>query len=582
MMTACIRWASTALLVLIALATIKMLLELGARIQFELVGPLNGDAAVYLTIGRGILNGLTPYIDLFDIKPPGIFLLSSLALLLSDSTGGAHILAASAALAVPIAFLVFAFHRTHPLPLIKQSTLVLVAFLFGASLAVYTVARAGGFQTEAFGAVAGLLYILVIAWSEEPPGRLRIGLAAILILLTVGLKEPFLLTLLAGAIFLSPTVKFFGRAFIVPLVIAVFIGVALLAFLGLLTSYVTLYLPEIVFVRLEQPGFPLWFRSLYTYAPYSNLGFYSPLPWLLIPILTLFYLNPFCKGAEPSRDSLLRQSSAQVLRTALAFVTSIPFTAHVFVWVLVTLSNAYFYNMMTILKGPGSGSYLFLLFFILFISLQLVLFLLFFQEKKYLFAHISANNVAAYCVMLAVASGSFLPQHYIFAVPAYAALFFAFFAMWIRGTSRDCWGRGVALLIVLIILAAPRFHLQEQLRRAEPVLAAEQAGIKEASVMDALMDACGISRYLFIGSNGPVHLTKHSPLGPAIFTVVHNPFFLQKFEDHLNTASLIIYDKDYVRKNLPGFFTKFPDVDPPPCAKPFLPLPTLGAYIRAR
>src|SRR2546422_741744 len=58
--------------------------ELIRRVQLELLGAVQPDAYLYFTVGRGILNGLLPYKDLFETKPPGMFLLSALSLWITN------------------------------------------------------------------------------------------------------------------------------------------------------------------------------------------------------------------------------------------------------------------------------------------------------------------------------------------------------------------------------------------------------------------------------------------------------------------------------------------------------------------
>src|SRR5436305_907466 len=50
------------------------------RAEFYLSLPILGDANVYFAMGRGWLHGLAPYRDLFEIKPPLIFLVAALSL----------------------------------------------------------------------------------------------------------------------------------------------------------------------------------------------------------------------------------------------------------------------------------------------------------------------------------------------------------------------------------------------------------------------------------------------------------------------------------------------------------------------
>src|SRR4051794_25138269 len=68
---------------LIALAFLNGSHELTLRLLYELQVPVHGDSAIYFTIGRGIVHGLVPYRDLFETKPPGVFLLAALSLLIS-------------------------------------------------------------------------------------------------------------------------------------------------------------------------------------------------------------------------------------------------------------------------------------------------------------------------------------------------------------------------------------------------------------------------------------------------------------------------------------------------------------------
>jgi 4-amino-4-deoxy-L-arabinose transferase-like glycosyltransferase len=54
----------------IVLATMAVALLLAAPV---LTYPLGRDQGVFATIGRGILNGRVPYVDLWDAKPPAVF-----------------------------------------------------------------------------------------------------------------------------------------------------------------------------------------------------------------------------------------------------------------------------------------------------------------------------------------------------------------------------------------------------------------------------------------------------------------------------------------------------------------------------
>ncbi len=67
-------------LALSAIVGAKGLYDFGARMIYELVVPYMGDNSYFLTVGRGIINGLVPYADLFESKPPAVFLLLAASL----------------------------------------------------------------------------------------------------------------------------------------------------------------------------------------------------------------------------------------------------------------------------------------------------------------------------------------------------------------------------------------------------------------------------------------------------------------------------------------------------------------------
>src|SRR3989338_10892941 len=61
------------------------------------------DAYIFMTVGRGILNGLRPYTDLFESKPVGVFLLNALSFRLTGGIFLLHIIVGLGTIALPIA-----------------------------------------------------------------------------------------------------------------------------------------------------------------------------------------------------------------------------------------------------------------------------------------------------------------------------------------------------------------------------------------------------------------------------------------------------------------------------------------------
>ena len=50
-----------------------------SRLNYELEGPFTWDTPMYWTVGRAFLDGKKIYVEMFENKPPIIFLLSALS-----------------------------------------------------------------------------------------------------------------------------------------------------------------------------------------------------------------------------------------------------------------------------------------------------------------------------------------------------------------------------------------------------------------------------------------------------------------------------------------------------------------------
>ena len=75
------------LILLMTIASFVMVAFVFRRIaSYELHHAYNWDSPLYWTVGRGMLNGLKPYTDLFENKPLGMFLISAFSFRLTDDT----------------------------------------------------------------------------------------------------------------------------------------------------------------------------------------------------------------------------------------------------------------------------------------------------------------------------------------------------------------------------------------------------------------------------------------------------------------------------------------------------------------
>jgi hypothetical protein len=208
-----------------AVAYLLLCVEL-ARVFF--MGDLI-DSGIYFTIGRALLNGYLPYVDLFETKPPGIFYLTAISLLFGG-TWFLRLVSVAFTLITPFLF------RRHA--------------AFVALVCVFFLGKTVGTQTEAFGAFFVSLYL----WNLLRNGH--VVWSALFLLLGIGMKEPFLLAALAGFLFLRRPWK----DFLLPLAIAGVAGICVLAITGYLVPYVSVYLPVMLGARIGD--YPLWIRGL--------------------------------------------------------------------------------------------------------------------------------------------------------------------------------------------------------------------------------------------------------------------------------------------------------------------------------
>jgi hypothetical protein len=217
-----------------------------------LLSPIGGDGTIFLAVGRGILNGLAPYQDLFETKPPGIFLLSALALRL----GG--VVAAQLLTIAALAGIVISGWA------ISKSA----GFLLGVLMALLTAVEAGGFFPEAFGAAALCVYVAVVSHKSSRWPSIATATAALS--LAVLFKEPMLLSAAAIAVVMLQDRRAFMMLYVIPQVLALVAFVAVLFFTGLLSYYVAIYLPFMIEVRVgaaENSGIGQFVGDLLRFSP---------------------------------------------------------------------------------------------------------------------------------------------------------------------------------------------------------------------------------------------------------------------------------------------------------------------------
>ncbi len=217
------------------------------RMLYELQHLINWDSPVYFAVGRGILNGLVPYQDLFETKPPGMFIVSMISLFFTNSTYLTNVFQALVLGLIPVSCVYAAYKWNTHRSTSDKWTLVLLSLNVSLLFTLYVAERSGEFQTESFGAAFVLLYMVSTRRKFDKNISLAIFVPAIFLGLAIGFKEPFLLVALTAIIILNPgDAKQIFRKFVVPLFIAATIGISICQILGWWQPYFLIYLPTLI------------------------------------------------------------------------------------------------------------------------------------------------------------------------------------------------------------------------------------------------------------------------------------------------------------------------------------------------
>lgn len=292
------------LLVTVALAMTAYYLGLLVLAQ-EL---FNGVCGIFWTIGRAMLNGYTLYEDIFETKPPLIFVMSGVSLKLFGNQSLGYILHTILLFAVPAGLAWYAARRTsgRQLPAFAEATvgrpaLLLLAFLFGTLLVRYLSRHPTGWAIEFYGIAFSMLYLMLLSDSKDISWK-RIGLLTLCLIGAIGMKESFLLVILSGALIVASSRSQWVRGVLVPIVITAAIGLVTLAALGSLHAYLTVYLPEMFGYYVQRFYIPFILKGLVFDKVLENIALFS---WPFLVFLLVAFVFPLFSGKSEEEQSLV-------------------------------------------------------------------------------------------------------------------------------------------------------------------------------------------------------------------------------------------------------------------------------------
>jgi hypothetical protein len=271
--------------------------EFCLRIKYEFTGVYTWDTTIYWAVGRGIVNGIAPWSGLFETKPPGIFLLSAISFKIFNSPIFTNL------------FQIFVLILTAAIPVIayfsqsnyRSVSKLALSLLAGLMLALYSAERSGEVQVESFGAAFGCIAVFAMAMPNfEKRKILGISLAVIGILGACGFKEPFLFSLFGVSLILCKNIKEWAWRFVLPLAIAVVVGILILLICGWLDDFLH-YLGFMSSAHIFRYGSPLR-RAVEFHRLYNDMNAFS---WgLAIAVFALLFL-PFVLVFTKSNENTL-------------------------------------------------------------------------------------------------------------------------------------------------------------------------------------------------------------------------------------------------------------------------------------
>lgn len=259
-----IRWLMWAVIIFLTL-------QICREIVYQMSGVHTEDATIYSAVGRGLLHGLIPYRDLFETKPPGIFLLYAASFWVFNSDMLLRILEGVILLLIPI-LIAFSTEKRG------------LGLLFGCIITIYTAYECQELQVESYGVFFCVLCIFLLLKKQTWP--VLVG-EAICFVAAIGMKEPFLLSMMSSALILR-------RWIVIPAAMGLTAGMLFMWITGFLVPYVTIYLPYMTGFHIHRFGSPV-IRAFDGMKIASNLYGFSAFFLLAIAAMTCFILFRFYK-----------------------------------------------------------------------------------------------------------------------------------------------------------------------------------------------------------------------------------------------------------------------------------------------
>ena len=574
-----------------SLTVLVSLFHLWEVLRFVFLGVLDRDLMIYFTMGRSLLNGLSLYVEMYDCKSPGMFILTAISLLF---TGGEYFLLflqMCVLVGIPLMFLWVSLRSPTSVGMWQRAAIALAAVVFAIQLVLLLEARAGQGEIQSIGMFFACLSFLAVFAMPAKPRWHHLLLVVLPMAMTMWLFEPFAPALLAALLLTCKRKEDIFWRCLLPLALAGILALGMSLIVGG-WAYIDVYLRLMLTRRMyDDHPIPLLIRGLQSRMLVLDVTYLYPAsPFLGLLIYTLWGLLPL-HAVESSAKRL--QALLPVLLAWIAGI-SLLFKAYYFVLGFPPpghLSAGVFSRWAAYHLTTWGWS---ICTVVLVMSLVAIYYVLR-KESLSVFVRLVAAFLSLFVVSIAVGIGSYTGNHFAFAITVYLMVGL----LWTRELLS---GRMPKTLLVAILLSIFAIGLAYETQEQHISYLENRLGVGSAAQedltnrIDGILDACNYQRYF---SNGHEKLvfTKHSPWGPVYFggaqkylpenhplyitfyneIISHNRLFAFSPEEMkgIQEGKGILYD--FLRSVLAtGYFTE----EPPACAKPFLPVPGFRLFFR--
>lgn len=313
-----------------------LILAMGLCFSFLQPGVIYTDGGIFSAVAYKDLHGGTLYVDAWENKPPGIFyLLELFMLLIPDPVYAVYVPAVLSFIGLALLIYTYVFNRLNSLSV----SLFLVAM--GYSFIFYKFNWFDGLYTEIYGALSVVAALVCHQKSEVNKKAIYRNSSYILLGLAFWFKEPFILLSLSGLWYISvyseDRIKWFKAVIYFSLPSIFFIG--LMALQGALPAFFNMLIYNFIYTKAAQVVSPETKLS----ELYGNIFNYMT----LINVFLIYWIFRATVQLHKARQVI---ASLLILISSLSFVFISPYNfGHYYIpfyiFLILFICDAYYWNL---------------------------------------------------------------------------------------------------------------------------------------------------------------------------------------------------------------------------------------------